>query len=408
MPPGHPSVHAPNERFLPSPVDAGQRHLSIDMDYVQRVMLRMLEIPSPSGRTDHVMQLIGGELRDLGIDFEMTRRGALLAEIPGGNAGQAPDRAIVVHADTIGCMVRQLKDNGRLALVPVGTHSARFAEGARVTIFSDEVEGDYKHTGTILPLKASGHRFGDEVDEQGVGWDNVEVRVDEVADSRSDLERLGIQVGDFVAIDARAVVTASGFVNSRHLDDKAGIAAALGAFKAILDHGIDVPVTAHLLVTIAEEVGLGASHGLDADVAELVSIDTSVVAPGQASSEHCVNIAMQDSTGPFDYHLTRHLIELCRVHDVRHRRDVYKYYRSDAASALEAGLNTRAALIGFGIDGSHGHERTHLDGIRSTAELIALYLQTDLTFRTWDRSPTGDLSDFPSTAVQPADGRAAR
>ncbi|MBJ7453154.1 MAG: osmoprotectant NAGGN system M42 family peptidase [Blastococcus sp.] len=408
MPTGPSSLPVPSGRFLPSPVDAGQQRVPIDMDYVQRVMLQLLEIPSPSGRTDHVMQLIGGELRDLGIGFEMTRRGALLGEITSTRTDAVADRAIVVHADTIGCMVRELKENGRLALVPVGTHSARFAEGARVTIFSDDVEGDYKRTGTILPLKASGHRFGDEVDEQGVGWDYVEVRVDEVVDNRADLERLGIQVGDFVAIDARAVVTPSGFVNSRHLDDKAGIAAALGAFKAILDHRIEVPVTAHLLVTIAEEVGLGASHGLDADVAELVSIDTSVVAPGQASSEHCVNVAMQDSTGPFDYHLTRHLIDLCRVHGVQHRRDVYKYYRSDAASALEAGLNTRAALIGFGIDASHGHERTHLDGIRSTAELIALYLQTDLTFRAWDRSPTGDLRDFPSTAVQPADGRTAR
>jgi len=336
MPTGPASLPEPSGRFLPSPVDAGQQRVPIDMAYVERVMLRLLEIPSPSGRTDHV------------------------------------------------------------------------EEGARVTIFSDDVEGNYKHTGTILPLKASGHRFGDEVDEQGVGWDYVEVRVDEVAGSRADLERLGIQVGDFVAIDARAVVTPSGSVNSRHLDDKVGVAAAVGAFKAALDHRIEVPVTAHLLVTIAEEVGLGASHGLDADVAELVSIDTSVVAPGQASSEHCVNVAMQDSTGPFDYHLTRHLIELCRVHGVQHRRDVYKYYRSDAASALEAGLNTRAALIGFGIDASHGHERTHLDGIRSTAELVALYLQTDLTFHTWDRSPTGDLRDFPSTAVQPADGRTAR
>ena len=403
-----PETSTPSERFLPSPVNAGQKHLTIDMDFVQRVMLELLSIPSPSGRTDHVMQLIGGELRALGIDFEVTRRGSILAELPSATREAAPDRAVVVHADTIGCMVRGLKDNGRLALVPVGTHSARFAEGARVTIFSDDIAGDYRHTGTILPLKASGHRFGDEVDEQGVGWDCVEVRVDEAVYDREGLERLGIQVGDFVAIDARAVITRSGFVNSRHLDDKAGVAAALGAFKAIVDGAVDIPVTAHLLVTIAEEVGLGASHGLDADVAELVSIDTSVVAPGQASSEHTVNIAMQDSTGPFDYHLTRHLIDLCRVHGVPHQRDVYKYYRSDAASAIEAGSGTRAALIGFGIDASHGHERTHLDGIRSTAELVALYLQTDLTFHSWDRHPTGSLKDFPSTAVQPADEQGPR
>lgn len=396
---------APDERFLPSPV-TGQRRLPIDMDYVQDVILRLLAIPSPSGRTDHVMQVIGGELRKLGVPFEVTRRGALVAELAGSEGGA--DRTVVVHADTIGCMVRELKDNGRLALVPVGTHSARFAEGARVTIFSDDIAGNYRRSGTILPLKASGHRFGDEVDTQGVGWDVVEVRVDEVVSCRADLERLGIQVGDFVAIDAQAVITPSGFVNSRHLDDKAGVAAALGAFKAIVDHGLTLPVTAHLLVTMAEEVGLGASHGVDADVAELVSIDTSVVAPGQSSSENTVNIAMQDSTGPFDYHLTRHLIDLCRAHDVPHRRDVYKYYRSDAASALEAGANTRAALIGFGIDGSHGNERTHLDGIRATAELVALYLQTELTFGSWDRTPLGDLRDFPSLAVQPADGQAPR
>jgi peptidase M42 family hydrolase len=400
---------ASDERFLPSPVDAGQRRLPIDMDYVQRVLLDLVAVPSPSGRTDHVMQLIGGELQKLGIPFEVTRRGALLAELASSTAARDDaDRAVVVHADTIGCMVRELKDNGRLAVVPVGTHSARFAEGARVTIFSDDLTADYRHTGTILPLKASGHRFGDEVDTQGVGWDVVEVRVDEAVHDRAGLERLGIRVGDFVAIDAQAVITPSGFVNSRHLDDKAGVAAALGAFKAIVDHHVAVPVTAHLLVTLMEEVGLGASHGLDADVAELVSVDTSVVAPGQASSEQCVNIAMQDSTGPFDYHLTRHLLQLCEVHGVPHRRDVYKYYRSDAASALEAGANTRAALIGFGIDGSHGNERTHLDGIRSTAELVALYLQSELTFRTWDRTPTGALRDFPSTAVQPADEQGPR
>ncbi len=37
--------------------------LKIDMDYVQRVMVEMLEIPSPSGRTDHVTQYAGERIR---------------------------------------------------------------------------------------------------------------------------------------------------------------------------------------------------------------------------------------------------------------------------------------------------------------------------------------------------------
>jgi peptidase M42 family hydrolase len=305
---------------------------------------------------------------------------------------------VVVHADTIGCMVTRLKDSGRLEVTPLGTHSARFAEGAHVTIFTDSGR---IHSGTVLPLKSSGHQYGDEVDTQGVGWPLVEVRVDEPVVDGSSLADLGIQVGDFVALDANPVVTAAGYVKSRHLDDKAGIAAALGAFKSLVDAKITPRVSAHLLVTIAEEVGHGATHGLDTDVAEMVAVDNAVVSGGQQSREDCANIAMLDSTGPFDYHFSRRLIALCQEHDVPHRRDTYRFYRSDAASAVEAGLEMRTALVGFGVDSSHGHERTHLDGIRAVAELLSLYLQTDLTFPEWDTTERGPLEGFPSRSVQP-------
>lgn len=82
-------------------------------------------------------------------------------------------------------------------------------------------------TGTVLPLKASGHRWGEEVDIQPVGWEHVEVRVDEPVDDAAGLVALGIQVGDFVAFDAEPVVTPSGYLKSRHLDDKAGVAVYL-------------------------------------------------------------------------------------------------------------------------------------------------------------------------------------
>src|SRR6187402_2149316 len=142
-----------------------------DRSWMVDTLLALLQTPSPSGRTDAVMQLIGGIFDELGVPFTLTRRGALTAELPGRSA--TTDRAIVVHADTIGCMVRDLKDNGRLALTPVGSFSARFAEGARVQVFVEDP--DRVLTGTVLPLMASGHAFGDDVDSQGVGWDHVEV-----------------------------------------------------------------------------------------------------------------------------------------------------------------------------------------------------------------------------------------
>ena len=374
------------------------KKLEIDLDYLREVLVALLRIPSPTGRTDEIMQYVGERVDELGLEFELTRRGAMLASLPGRQ--NSPDRAVMVHTDTIGCMVRSLKDNGRLAIVPVGTHSARFAEGNRVTIFTDDPE--HVLTGTILPLKASGHAYNHEVDEQGVGWDHIEVRVDERCGSADDLEGLGVRVGDFVAIQALPEITDSGFVKSRHLDDKAGVAAVLAAFKTRINHDVELEVGAHLLITISEEVGTGASHGLGGDVAEMISVDSAVVAPGQASREDAVTVAMQDMHGPFDFHLTRKLLRLATAYDIPHERDVFIHYRSDVAAALEAGAETRAALIGPGTDATHGYERTHLDAIRATAELVAVYLQTDFTFGTWDTERRGQLKDFPSSSVQPA------
>jgi peptidase M42 family hydrolase len=376
---------------LPVPV-------TIDMEYLQQVLSDLLEIPSPTGRTDHVQQYVGERLQALGLPFHVTRRGSINAQLEAARGGA--DRAVVVHTDTIGCMVKALKDNGRLEIRPIGTHSARFSEGAEVRVFTDDLEQYI--TGTVLPLKASGHRYDQGVDTQGVGWEHIEVRVDERVACPDDLRKLGIDVGDFVALLSGALVTSSGFVKARHLDDKAGVAAALAAFKAVRDAGVSVPVSAHLLVTSAEEVGQGATHGLDPLVAEIVSIDAAIVAPGQQSREDAISVAMADGVAPFDYHLTRKLTRLAAEFGIPHMRDVFDYYRSDLATALEAGADTRTALLGFGVDATHGHERTHVDGLRHLALLVALYLQSDLVFPEWDVEPEGELAGFPSLAVQPA------
>jgi peptidase M42 family hydrolase len=368
----------------------------IDVPWMLDLLLRLLRTPSPAGRTDAVMQLLGDELAELPVELALTRRGSLLARLPGRNEGA---RAVVAHADTIGCMVRDLKPNGRLEVVPVGTHSARFAEGCRVTILTDDPDRSF--SGTILPLMASGHAYGDEIDTQPAGWAHVEVRVDERCDDERDLAGLGIDVGDFVAIDSLPIVGDNGYVNARHLDGKAGVAAALAALHALCRDGRELPHEVHLLITIAEEVGQGASHGLQEDVAEMVSLDNAVCAPGNHSIEDGVTIPMLDATGPFDYHLTRHLCRLCEAHGIPYARDVFRYYRSDVAAALEAGAETRAALVAFGVDASHGAERTHVDSLEAVAKLLCAHLLSPLTFARWDREPQGDLRDFPS-GRQPA------
>jgi len=364
------------------------QRLEIERDYLERTLVALLNTPSPSGYSDQIVHRVGEMLEREGIAFNVTRRGAIRATLPG--ARNTLDRALAVHLDTLGAMVAGLKDNGRLALAPVGTWSSRFAEGARVTVFA----GSAPRRGTVLPLKASGHVYGDAVNDQPTGWEHVEVRVDRRCADRADLERAGFAVGDFVAFDAAPEITPEGFVNARHLDDKAGVATVLAVARAVVRQGVRLPVDAHLLFTISEEVGSGASHVLYGDVAEMVAVDHAPVAPGQHSSEYSATIAMLDMSGPFDYHLSRKLVDLCTTHGVPHRRDLFKYYRSDSASAIEAGNDTRTALVGFGLDASHGHERTHVSSLLALADLIGIYLQSPPTFIR-DKDHLAPLSGFP-------------
>ena len=356
---------------------------SIDLDYLKARLAELLNKPSPTGYTDEAVWLLCRDLKKLGMEFELTRRGAVRARLPGREA--RPARAVVAHVDTLGAQVKAVKDSGRLEVVPIGHWSSRFAEGARCTIFAEG--GVWR--GAILPLKASGHTFNEEVDTQPVSWRQVELRIDAVTHGRDDTLKLGIDVGDIIAVDPQPEFTDTGFIVSRHLDDKAGVAVMLAALECLIREGRTPTVDTWWLFTIAEEVGVGASSVLVPDVAAMVTVDNGTTAPGQNSSEFGVTIAMADQTGPFDWHLSRKLVQLARDHDIPHQKDVFRYYRSDSASALESGADIRTALVTFGVDASHGYERIHESALSDLARLLVAYAESEVEITRDARAMSG-------------------
>lgn len=359
-----------------------------DLAYLQKVLLEMLAIPSPTGFTDTIVRYVAERLEEIGIPFEMTRRGTIRGTLKGLQS--SPDRAVSAHLDTIGAIVRTLQDNGRLGLAPIGCWSSRFAEGSRVSLFTET--GVLR--GSVLPLLASGHAFNTEVDQLPISWDHIELRLDAYSSTRADCESLGIAVGDFVAFDPLPEFTESGHISARHLDDKAGVAALLAALKAIVESGAEPAIDCHPLFTITEEVGSGAAAALPWDVSEFVGIDIAPVAAGQQSSEHTVSVAMHDSGGPYDYHLSRHLLRLASEHEIPVRRDLFRYYHSDAQSAVTAGHDIRTALLAFGCDATHGYERTHIDSLAALSRLLGAYLLSPPVFASDAQPAKGSLERF--------------
>jgi putative aminopeptidase FrvX len=172
------------------------------------------------------------------------------------------------------------------------------------------------------------------------------------------------------------------------------------------DNKPDLPVDTYFMFTIAEEVGIGASSVVHPDVASIVSVDNGTTAPGQNSAEFGVTICMADQSGPFDYHLTKKLVELCKEHEIRYQKDIFRHYRSDSASAEVAGHDVRTALITFGIDSSHGYERIHMHSLRSLAELVSAYVTSPVMIRR-DAEEISGLSGFTTQPMDEAPGAAS-
>jgi putative aminopeptidase FrvX len=339
------------------------------MDYAVQLLLKLTNTPSPSGCTEEAMSLLEGEFKALGLPCRRTNKGGLIATMKGED--DENHRLLSGHVDTLGAMVKEIKGSGRLKYAQLGGGAPFTVEGEYCNVITDSGR---RYTGTILTTKASSHVYGKESEEQPRKVENMEIRLDEKVATAAETRALGIEVGDFIAYDPRTQLTPSGFIKSRHLDDKASVAALVATAKCLVENRITPKATTHFFITNFEEVGHGAAHGVPKEVREFVAVDMGCVGEGIQATEYCVSICAKDSSGPYDAGLKRRLVGLAQEYEIPFAVDIYPFYGSDASAALRAGADVRAIVIGPGVDASHAFERTHTDGIRATAYLLVAYL----------------------------------
>lgn len=332
----------------------------------------LVAIPSPTGFTEEIIQHIENVLNEMGLETSRTRKGALLTTLPGKNNEE--HRLLTAHVDTLGAMVKEIKSNGRLKLSLIGGSQWPHLEGEYCQIMAGNGE---IYTGTILMHQTAVHVYKDSATLER-NQDNMEVRLDEKVKSADDVRALGIGVGDFVAFDPRIQITPSGFIKARHLDDKAGVGILLYILRELQENEIVPAHTTHILISNYEEIGYGGNSNIPPEVVEYVAVDMGALGDGQAGDEYSVSICAQDSSGPYNYRLRRHLEQIAQQNDIAYKVDIYPYYGSDASAALRAGHDIIHGLIGPGIDASHAFERTHVDSVINTARLIYHYLMSDL------------------------------
>ena len=345
---------------------------SVNLPYLLDFLSGLLNTPSPTGFADGAIAFCETAFRQFpALKIERTHKGALLVTWL-GEKNDAPC-ALTAHVDTLGGMVKEIKANGRLQLTKLGGFAWNTVEGEGCTVFTRR-GGSVR--GSFLLNKASTHVYGTEVAKAEREDDGMEVRLDARTQSSGETLDLGIDIGDFVSFDPRLEIR-EGFVRSRHLDDKACVAAILAAVKAISDAGLKPRQDTTLLISNYEEVGHGAAAGLPDDIGELLVVDMAAVGDGQNSSEFHASLCVKDSGGPYHHAFSNHLRDLADKHKIPYMVDIYPYYRSDGEAFWRAGGDVAVALIGPGVDASHNYERTHTEALLATTNWLLAYLLED-------------------------------
>ncbi|MGD6848511.1 M42 family metallopeptidase [Rossellomorea aquimaris] len=336
------------------------------------IIKELVEIPSPSGNTNKIMNFVEDYLSDLDVEMKRNRKGALIITLPGEDTGR--HRMLTAHVDALGAMVKEIKGDGRLRLSMIGGFRWNAVEGEYCQI---ETSSGRTYSGTILMHQTSVHVYKN-AGEAKRDETNIEVRIDEKVQNAKEVRELGIEVGDFVSFDPRAEITENGFIKSRHLDDKASVGMLLRLIHQIKSEGITLPYTTHFLISNNEEIGYGGNSNIPEETIEYLAVDMGAIGDGQSTDEYTVSICAKDSSGPYHYELRKHLVSLAEENGIEYKVDIYPYYGSDASAAIRAGFDIVHGLIGAGIDASHAYERTHESSILNTEKLLWHYVQSKM------------------------------
>ncbi|MGL4849688.1 MAG: M42 family metallopeptidase [Clostridium sp.] len=339
----------------------------VDKELVLKRAKEILEFDSPTGFCFEIINKIEEIVKEYGYNFEKTNKGCGIITIDGESNEQTI--GLCAHVDTLGAMVRSITPSGTLKFTILGGPIVPTLDSEYCTIRTRDGK---IYTGTFLSTSPAAHVFEDSKskprDEK-----NMEIRIDEVVKNKKDVEELGINPGDFIFIDPKTVITESGFIKSRFIDDKGSVAALLSMLELIKRENIKLKYKTKILISVYEEVGHGSSY-IPSDITELIAVDMGCIGDDLSCNEYQVSICAKDSSGPYDFNMTTDLVNLAKENNIDYAVDIYPMYGSDVSAALRGGNDIRGALIGPGVHASHGMERTHYIAIENTIKLLIAYL----------------------------------
>ncbi len=338
----------------------------IDGEFLINCFKDLVNAPSPVGYDLKLKPVIEKYAAMLGVEVTYDNKDTAYITLEGRDNSKAV--LISAHADTIGLVVRRIDGDGKIRFRSLGGINLSTLDGETVTIHTRDGR---EYTGLLTCQSHSTHVFKDALKLERTD-DTLMIILDERVHSREEVKALGIRHGDLISIDPRCQFTEKGFLKSRFIDDKGAMACCFAMLKYMKEHNLKPQYKTIIAFPYCEETGLGGSY-IPEGVSEFLAVDIGLIGPDLDGSEYSVSICTKDASITYDYKLTNRLIEYAEKAECDYAVDIYRVYGSDAGAVLKAGHNVRSALCGMAVYCSHGMERTHIDGLANTTNLLLAY-----------------------------------
>nr|MBQ4319069.1 peptidase M42 [Clostridia bacterium] len=205
---------------------------TVNTEYLLDVFKKIIDTPSPVGFYTLLNPVLEKLASDIGYPVTYDNRKSMYITLDGEDNSKSV--LIGAHADTLGFMVRKIDGSGTLRFRSLGGGNIHSFEGETVTVHTRDGRS---YTGLICCQSHSTHAFED-ASTLARSENTLMILLDERVKSKDDVLKLGIRPGDYVSVDPRTQITPNGYIKSRYIDDKGGVACCYEALRYLKENNL--------------------------------------------------------------------------------------------------------------------------------------------------------------------------
>lgn len=341
-------------------------------------LLKFLSEPSPSGNEIAAAAAFRNRLDDIVDAIHVDVMGNSIAVL---NPKASFKVMLAGHYDEIGLQITYIDDSGLLYFRAAGGVTRQCLPATEV-----EVLAEGKRISGVIGCKPI--HFMD-ASERDKAPELKNMWIDVGAESKADVEKLKIRIGDAVAVKPNAKVMGTNRVMSKGLDDKIGAFVVTEVMRRLAERKKELKVGVYGVGTVQEEIGLRGAHvsafGVNPNVGFCIDVSFTTDTP-DIDRKTIGDLAL--GRGPI---LVRNAdnnpVLATRIRKVANAK---KYpYQETAGRGATGGNDTSAmqmtragvATASFGVPNRYMHSPAEMVDVRDVESTISILVETILSFK---------------------------